>query len=92
MNNVNVQSEIEGYLQIISKLVSENTLIKNESLKARIKRLDNSMPEFARCMEKYNLHITRNTISVDLNDDEQARISNIIKKIKEIDTVKKRIL
>lgn len=45
------------------------------------------MPEFARCMEKFSLNSMKDSLSIELTDDEQARISHIIKKVKELDQV-----
>lgn len=84
---VALNTDVEDYLEMISKLILENSSLKSEWLKSKMNSLHSSMPQFSKCMEKYNLVATRENAFIGLTDDEQAKMSNTIQKIREIERV-----
>lgn len=82
-----LNTDVEDYLEMISKLILENSSLKSEYLKSKVQTLHSSMPQFSKCMEKYNLGINKDTAFIGLTDDEQAKMSNTIQKVREIEKV-----
>jgi Mn-dependent DtxR family transcriptional regulator len=86
-----LNTDVEDYLEMISKLILENSSLKSEYLKSKLNVLHSSMPQFSKCMERYNLGINKEHAFIGLTDDEQAKMSNTIQKVRDIEKVKKKL-
>lgn len=76
-------SDVEEYLNIISKLEEENVSAKSGEFKKRFRNLNDGMPEFAKCMERFGVNSQKSSIS----DEEKAKLGQIINKVAEVGKV-----
>ncbi len=84
--------EIEDYLDIISKVILENSILKAHESRVKLEKLAGKMPTFSKYMEKYNLSFNRRLTGVEISDDHQAHLANQIQQIRNIDhDIKKEI-
>ena len=84
------QSDVEEYLNIISKLGEESISAKADSFKRRVKDLNTTMPAFARCMERHNVAKQQGGSSrTGASEEEKAKLGQIVNRVNEISKVKK---
>ncbi len=79
-------ADVEEYLNIISKLNEENLSTKGSEFGRKIKELDNRMPEFSRCMERFSLK-NRVKGSSEMSKDESEKLGQIVHKVAEVKKV-----
>lgn len=74
-------SDVEEYLNIISKLEEENISAKSEEFKKRVGDLHDTMPEFAKCMERFGVNNLQKSASDAVSDEEKAKLGQIISRV-----------
>ena len=74
-------SEVEEYLNIISKLEEENISAKSGDFKRRVNDLHTTMPEFAKCMERFGVSNAQKNLSTSISNDEKAKLGQIINRV-----------
>jgi len=83
------QSDVEEYLNIISKLGEESISAKADSFKRRVKDLNTTMPAFARCMERHSVAKQQGGSSRSgASDEEKTKLGQIVNRINEISRVR----